>query len=145
MFGLLHSLQNYLQTPSRLVSHAGFVKPCASLSFQISSQSEKVLLAHVLRWFMRGQVRSRTIRAGDIRHRSNNVAATEIIQLKGGQFPDVKNVTYAPNQRTLLRLLVSSDYILTFIVFNVEQCFVKPSLLPSLCFFKLWQKLFKKS
>lgn len=142
MFGLLHSL---FPSSLSLSLSRWLCKPCASLSFQISSQSEKVLLAHVLRWFMRGQIRTIGTCTANIRHRGHNVATTEIVQLQWAQLTDIKIVTYAPNQRTLLRLLVSSDYILTFIVFNVEQCFVKPSLLPSLCFFKLWQKLFKKS
>ncbi len=74
----------------RLVSHGpDYTTGSASLSFQISSQSEEILLAHVFAGFMRGQVTATGGTVPNIRDRCYNISATEVVQLQRAQFSDI--------------------------------------------------------
>ena len=90
MFGLLHRISAFL----RLVSQRPFrVRPRWHLSVRVNQKKfivlQLLLKARVIREHMAGQVTGRTGLAIDVRHWSNDVAATEIIQLQRTQLTDV--------------------------------------------------------
>lgn len=90
MFGLLHRISAFL----RLVSQRPFrVRPRWHLSVRVNQKKfivlQLLLKARVVCEHMAGQVTGRTGLAIDVRHGSNDVASTEIIQLQRTQLTDV--------------------------------------------------------